>query len=89
MNVKTATLDELKQAKGLLLRGESILVLDEKKHPIGLLRPVGWPDESSPLAARRKQFLKRTAALRRDLSKKGITEEQIDRDIEAVFKRRR
>ena len=87
--VKTATLDELKGAKRFLNRGESILVLDEKRHPIGLLRPVGWPDESIPLAERRKQFLRRGAALRRQLRKKGTTEEKIDRDIEAVFKRRR
>jgi hypothetical protein len=87
--VKTATLDELKGAKSRLIRGESILVVDEKKHPIGLLRPVGWPDESIPLAERRKQFLRRSAAIGRQLQKKGITEEQIDRDIEALFKRRR
>lgn len=87
--VKTATLDELRGAKRLLIRGESILVVDEKKHPIGLLRPVGWPDESIPLGERRKQFLRKSAALRRQLQKKGITEQQIDRDIEALFNRRR
>jgi len=87
--VKTATLDELKGARSRLIRGESILVVDEKEHPIGLLRPVGWPDESIPLAERRKQFLRRSAALRRQLQKKGITEQQIDRDIETLFKRRR
>jgi hypothetical protein len=88
-SMKTATLDELRGAKSRLIRGESILVVDEKKHPIGLLRPVGWPDESIPLAERRKQFLRRSAAIGRQLQRKGITEEQIDRDIEALFKRRR
>lgn len=87
--VKTATLDELKGAKRLLIRGESILVVDEKKHPIGLLRPVGWPDESVPLAERRRQFLRRSAAIGRHLRGKGITEQQIDRDVEALLKRRR
>lgn len=60
----------------------------KKKHPVELLRSA-WPDESIPLVERRKQFLRRGAALRRQLQKKGITEQQIDRDIEAIFKRRR
>lgn len=87
--VKTVAFDELGSARRLLSRGESFLVVDEKKHPIGLLRPVGWPDESIPLPERRKQFLRRSAALCRQLQAKGITEQQIDRDIEAVLKRRR
>ena len=70
-------------------RGESILVVNEKRHPIGLLRPVGWPDENIPVPERRKGFLRRSAALRRQLQEKGVTERQIDRDIETLLKGRR
>jgi hypothetical protein len=87
--VKTVALEEIGDARRLLSRGESLLVVDEKRHPIGLLRPVGWPDESIPLSERRKQFLRRSAALRRQLQGNGITERQIDRDVEALLKRRR
>jgi hypothetical protein len=87
--VRTVALEEIGGARKLLSRGESLLVVDEKKHPFALLRPVGWPDESIPLPERRKQFLRRSAALGRQLREKGITEQQIDRDIEAVLKRRR
>lgn len=87
--MRTATLDELKGAKRLLIRGESILVVDERRHPIGLLRPVGWPDERVPLAERRRLFLRKSAAIGRQLRKRGIGEQQIDRDVEALLKRRR
>lgn len=87
--VKTVALEEIGDARRLLSRGESLLVVDEKKHPIGLLRPVGWPDESIPLPERRKQFLRRSAAVRRQLQAKGVTERQIDRDVETLLKRRR
>ena len=87
-SMKTVGLDEIRDAKRLLSRGESLLLLDEKSHPIALLRPVGWPDESIPLPERRRQFLRRSAAVRRKLQGQGITEQQIDRDIEAVLRRR-
>jgi hypothetical protein len=87
--VKTVALEEIRSAKRLLRRGESILVVNEKRHPIGLLRPVGWPDENIPVPERRKGFLRRSAALRRQLQEKGVTERQIDRDIETLLKGRR
>jgi hypothetical protein len=61
----------------------------KKEHPIDPLRPVRWPDESIPLAERHKLFLRRSAAPGRQVQKKGITEQQIERDIEALFRRRR
>jgi hypothetical protein len=87
--MKTVALEEIRDAKRLLSRGESLLIVDEKRHPIGLLRPVGWPDESIPLPERRRQFLRRSAVMRRRLQEKGVTERQIDRDVETLLKRRR
>jgi hypothetical protein len=45
------------------------------------------PDESIPLEKRRELYLERGRALRARLQAKGITEEQIERDIAALFKR--
>lgn len=87
--VKTVALEKIGDAKRFLSRGESLLVVDEKRHPIGLLRPVGWPDESIPLAERRKEFLRRSAVLRRQLQVKRVADRQIDRDVEIVLRRRR
>lgn len=86
--MKTATLDELK-TNVKLLQGAEPIVLKHAGKTLGMLHPLPDPDESIPLKARRRLYLRRTAALRRDLAKKGITEEQIERDIAALFNPRR
>lgn len=86
--MKTATLDELRSDDELLKHGEPILLKDGDR-TLGLLQPFPDPDESIPLERRRERFLKLGRALRERLAARGITEEQIDRDIAALFDDRR
>ncbi len=82
--MRTATLDELKEHRELLTRPETILVKDGKK-TLGYFHPLPDPDESIPLEVRRQRFLAGAEELRRQLHEKGITEEQIERDIAGLF----
>lgn len=82
--VKTATLDDLKKDAELLKEREPILVT-EAGQPIGFFRPLPSPDESIPLDVRRELFAKAAEKIRRQLDAKGITEEQVERDIAALF----
>ena len=43
------------------------------------------PDQSIPLDVRRELFKAASAKVRRQLDEKGISEEQVDRDIAALF----
>ena len=82
--VKTATLDELKNDAALRRESEPILVT-EAGEPIGFFRPLPSPDESIPLEVRRERFAKAAEKIRRQLDAKGITQEQVERDIAALF----
>ncbi|MEO6325245.1 MAG: hypothetical protein ABIT01_04590 [Thermoanaerobaculia bacterium] len=82
--MKTATLDELQKNSALLKEVGPILVTKEG-HPIGFFRPLLAPDESLSIQARRELFKKASDKVRRLLNEKGITEEQVDTDIAALF----
>ncbi len=86
--MKTATLDELR-TNVKLLEGVGAIVLKHGGKTLGVLHPLPDPDETIPLEERRQRYLREVAALRRELSKKGITEQRIERDIAALFKRSR
>lgn len=85
--MKTATLDQLRTDNELLKHGEPI-VLKDGERTLGLLQPFPDPDESIPLEKRREHFLKLGRSLRERLVARGITEEQIDRDIASLFDNR-
>ena len=86
--MKTATLDQLKSDSELLKHGEPI-VLKDGERTLGLLQPFPDPDESIPLNIRGERFLKLGRALRERFVARGVTQEQIDRDIAALFDDRR
>ena len=82
--MKTATLDELQSNSDLLKEVGPILVT-RAGHPIGFFSPLPMPDESLSMAARRELFKKASEKIRRQLDAKGITEEQVDIDVAALF----
>jgi hypothetical protein len=86
--VKTATLDELKDNRELL-RGSEPIVVKDGRRTLGILHPLPDPDESIPLEKRHQLYLERGRALRARLQARGITEEQIERDIAELFDNRR
>lgn len=86
--MKTVTLSELKSRVGEMRGYEALLVTDHGK-PLGVFRPLPYPDESIPLDERRKLYKKTSAKIARQMDAKGITEEQLQRDFEALRKNRR
>lgn len=85
--MRTATLDELK-TNHHLLRGAEPIVLMDGKRTLGVLQPLPDPDESIPLEERHALYQERSLALKARLEQKGISEEQIERDIAALFDHR-
>jgi hypothetical protein len=87
--MKTITLRQLKlRAAKVSQRAEALLVIDRGK-PLGVFRPLPGPDQSIPLEERRKLYRKTSARLARQMDAKGITEEQVQRDFEALRANRR
>lgn len=87
--MKTVTLSQLKsQARKTSRGGEAVLVTERGK-PLGVFRPLPYPDQSIPLDERRRLYLKTSRKLARQMDAKGITEEQLQRDFEALRKNRR
>ncbi|MBK9064029.1 MAG: hypothetical protein IPL89_12670 [Acidobacteria bacterium] len=87
--MKTVTLSQLRsRARKTSRSGEAVLVTERGK-PLGVFRPLPYPDQSIPLDERRKLYLKTSRKLARQLDAKGITEEQLQRDFEALRKNRR
>ena len=87
--MKTATLQELRSRPAELFRGAESILITRRGKVIGCVQP--WPgmDERIPLAVRRKAFKKSVAKTARHLAAKGITDEKVERDIEALRKNRR
>jgi len=87
--LKTATLQQLRNRPGELFRGAESILITRRGKVIGYVQP--WPgmDERIPLAVRRRTFKTSVAKTARQLAAKGVTEEQIERDIEALRKNRR
>ncbi len=81
--MKTITLPELKDSK--LLKESGPILVTQEGRPLGYFTPLSWPDESIPLEERRRLFKKASEKIRRELDRKGITEEQVDRDIATLF----
>lgn len=82
--MKTVTLGELPQRSQTT---ESVLVTSRGKI-LGVFHPLPSPDQSIPLEERRKLFRKTSARLARQLKARGITDAQIERDIQALRKDR-
>lgn len=82
--MKTVTLSELPQRSQTT---ESVLVTARGKI-LGIFHPLPDPDQSIPIAERRKLYRKTSARLARQLRARGITEAQIERDIQALGKNR-
>lgn len=87
--LKTVTLRKLKiRAAKMPPSFEPVLVTEGGK-PLGIFRRLPYPDESIPLEERRKLFRKTSANIARQMDAKGITEEKLQRDFEALRKTRR
>ena len=87
--MKTATLQALRTRPAELFRGAESTLITRRGKVIGCVQP--WPgmDERIPLAVRRRSFKKAVARTALQLAAKGVTEEQVERDIEALRKNRR
>jgi hypothetical protein len=66
---------------------ESVLVTARGKI-LGVFHPLPDPDQTIPLEERRKLYRKTSACLARQLKARGITDAQIERDIQALRKNR-
>lgn len=87
--MKTVTLSQFsRRARKGSRRAEAVLVTEGGK-PLGVFRPLPSPDQTIPLEERRKLYLKTSRKLARQMDAKGITEEQLQRDFEALRKNRR
>lgn len=87
--MKTLTLSQLSRRARKGSRGaEAVLVIEGGK-PLGVFRPLPSPDQTIPLEERRKLYVKTSRKLARQMDAKGITEEQLQRDFEALRKNRR
>ena len=82
--MKTVPLSELPQRSQMT---ESVLVTARGKI-LGVFHPLPDPDQSIPLEERRKLYRKTSARLARQLRARGITEAQIERDLQALGKNR-
>ncbi len=86
--MRTATFDQLAKGGNLVKQSEPILVL-QQGHPVGYFRALPDPDESIAIEVRRELFVAASEKIRRQLDQKGITEEQVDADIAALYHDRR
>jgi len=86
--MKAATLKQIHDHGGKVFEsGEPILIL-RGKEPLGVFEPL--PDPSNdPIEVRRRRYSRSIAKIRRHLAARGITEEQVDRDIEATLRKAR
>ena len=85
-SMRTASLQELRARPADLFRGSEPVLITSHGKVIGSIQP--WPglDERIPLAERRQAFRKSSRKLSRQLVARGITDEQIARDIQALRK---
>jgi hypothetical protein len=82
--MKSVPLSELSQRSQTT---ESVLVTARGKI-LGVFHPLPDPDQTIPLEERRKLYRKTSARLARQLRARGMTEAQIERDIQALGKNR-
>ncbi len=82
--MKTVPLSQLSQRAQTT---ESVLVTARGKI-LGVFHPLPDPDQTIPLEERRKLYRKTSARLARQLKARGITDAQIERDIQALRKNR-
>ena len=84
--LKTVTFAELEIRVKEMSQGASseAPLVTEDGRPVGVFRPLPYPDQSRPLAERRRLFKKTSARMARRMDAKGITEEQLQRDFEAL-----
>ena len=82
--LKTVPLSQLSQRAQTT---ESVLVTARGKI-LGVFHPLPDPDQTIPLEERRKLYRKTSARLARQLKARGITDAQIERDIQALRKNR-
>lgn len=87
--MKTVTLSQLRSRARKVSRSAEAVLVTERGKPLGVFRPLPYPDESIPLEERRKLYRKTSGRLARQMDAKGITEELLQRDFEALRKNRR
>lgn len=87
--MRTVTLAQLRSQARKTSRGSEAVLVTERGKPLGVFRPLPYPDQSIPLDERRRLYLKTSRKLARQMDTKGITEEQLQRDFEALRKNRR
>jgi hypothetical protein len=86
--MKTATIRELSSRGGKIFDGSESVLIKRRGKVVGILQPLPRPSKL-PLEIRRKRYAKTSAKLARQLDAKGITEEKLQRDFEALRKNRR
>jgi hypothetical protein len=87
--MKTVTLGQLRSRARKSSRGAEAVLVTERGKSLGIFSPLPYPDQTIPLEERRKLYRKTSRKLARQMDVKGITEEQLQRDFEALRKNRR
>jgi len=86
--MKTATIRELSSRASKIFDGSESVLITRRGKVMGVLQPLPRPSRL-PLEVRRELYAKTSAKIARQLRARGIAEEQVDRDIEALFGKNR
>ena len=85
---RVATIGEARSHMAELFRGTEPVVVTKNGSPIGYLQPAPQPN-SIPMAERPALYREILAEIRRQQAAQGITEEDVDREVDALFSKPR
>ena len=85
---RVATISELRRHMAELFRGTEPVLVTKNGSPVGFIQPAPRPN-SIPMAERTALYREFVAEIRRQQAALGITEEQVDREVDALFSKPR
>lgn len=85
--MKTATIEEFARSPEEMVRGLEAVMITEDGQAKAMLVPLG--PGSLSMEERRKRYAETSEQVARELEAKGITQEQIDRDIDDLLRKDR
>lgn len=86
--MKTATIEEVVSRPDEMLAGEESVMVTRDGKPTAVVYPLKDPHKI-PMEVRKKLFAEASAEVGQELREKGITEEQVDRYVEALLQKSR
>lgn len=86
--MKTATIEEVVKSPEQMLAGKESVVVTQDGKATSVVFPLHDP-QAIPLEIRRRLYAETSAEVSRQLGEKGISQEQIERDIEDLLRKDR